>query len=257
MVSLSQDKELSDKLCSSIKALDKTQRDALSLDFISEIKSMISVRFTNNIILSFATDNGVYRSSLVKIALANFDEFLNDQNSNRVMQKLMIQEIDGPFGEFCLRHMNSRFIEYRNNLNFAKNVLVILEHCSIDKLREMREYIQNNPNQLFSKNYLNKSLIILLTKLPDMELKEFFEKIKAKTNELIRCKYGNFLIQELLTRDIPTAHESIQIEILRNLKSYLGLRYTKYIIGPLLGEGKKRSFTQTLIKEFLRMNSDE
>lgn len=60
-----------------------------------------------------------------------------------------------------------------------------------------------------------------------------------------------------MNRDIPEARQSIQSEILRNLSHYLGLRYTRYVIAPLIGNNDKEQvrFTRKLAKIFLGLDS--
>lgn len=99
---------------------------------------------------------------------------------------------------------------------------------------------------------------MLLTKLDDEELLHFFLKIRKRTKELIGCKYGNFLIQELLARDLEAAKKIIKKVILKHFKFFLGLKYTKYVICPLIGDrGEKRVFSKTIADLFLSMKNRE
>lgn len=121
----------------------------------------------------------------------------------------MLQEIEGEFGNFCQDFISENFIRLKNNLNFSKNILSIAEQVSIEPLVALQEYIIDNPEEILDKSYLNKSFIIILTKLDDSVLSEFYRRIRNHTKDLICCKYGNFLIQELLQRNLPEVHHRI------------------------------------------------
>ena len=100
-------------------------------------------------------------------------------------------------------------------------------------------------------------MIIILTKLDDQKISKFYGKVKKSTKELICCKYGNFLIQELLKRDLPEIHRRIRKEILSNFKFFLSLKYTKYVICPLIGPDNKSGFTEKLARSFLSISPNE
>ena len=111
----------------------------------------------------------------------------------------MIETIDEEFGSFSRHFIKKNFKRLKNNLNFSKNILSIAEQASsIEPLLPLQKHILDNPEEILEKSYLNKSLIIILTKLDDRRISEFFGKVEKSTKELICCKYGNFLIQELL-----------------------------------------------------------
>lgn len=172
----------------------------------------------------------------------------------------MIEELgqkkSSKFADFCQEFVSKNFLRLRNHLNFSKNVLAVLDSHSPQAFPQIKEYILRSPRELLNKSYLTKSFVSLLSSLDDEELRMFFQKVKHMIKELISCKYGNFLVQELLQRDIPEARETIQNEILRNLSHYLGLKYTKYVIAPLVGRTSKvqYQFTKKLAKIFLSLD---
>jgi len=255
-ISECQDRESSERLVATVISLSVKQRAELAGQLTNSLCELSFKRFSNNIVIELLKDPTEAKSEFLKKACVQIPEFLDNANANRVFQRLIIEgggNLAAPFIDFA----NSNFLQYKNHLNFSKNVLSLIEQYSCELFPALKQHILKSPKELLGKNYINKSFIIILTKLNDTELESFYKRVGQYTKELISCKYGNFLIQEVLTRGFPEARKKIEKEVLKGLKHFLGLKYTKYVICPMLGNGTKSRFTQLVAKEFLKLDKEE
>lgn len=161
--------------------------------------------------------------------------------------------------ETCIKFIKSNFKRYKNSLSFSKTILSVIESLPKriptlkqslkqrkayeSKLKlnlhrtekfdhqkypfiELRLYLFNQPQSILDKSYLNKSLVVLISKFDDSDLIDYYYMVEAYLRDISCCKYGNFLVQELIRRSLIWKERNISIKVvMNNLRNGFPMRH--------------------------------
>ena len=123
--------------------------------------------------------------------------------------------------------MNQKFIDLRQSMHFTKTILTALEYTTLyiwpefslpvpesflNRAQELNSQWLFNFNKLIkfalqdpvrhlgTKDYLNKCLVMILSQMDNRDLIPLFFRLHDCIPGIIYCKYGNFLVQEIIKR---------------------------------------------------------
>ena len=173
----------------------------------------------------------------------DFAKCMENPHSNNVLQHFVEKEYGSSFTTRFICYANREFYELKEKLGFCQILQSMITYCSSEELQVMLEYVRSYPTDLLEKKYFNRCFVLLLQKLPDTELVEFYEQVEPFLCELICCKFGNVFIQEILARNIPEVTQEIQQCVINSWEHLLSKKFSRYVIIPLIKENQEiRSF---------------
>jgi len=152
-----------------------------------------------------STARKIAYSQLIKTE-EQFESVYNDSNGQKYLVDLILKDeftLESEFFQFIINYINNNFLEYSNSFKFSaltEHLLICWPHTVFQPIID---YAFSHPNILVREsNYFNKCIILLINSENDHFLYKILKKfITSETvMTLTQCKYGNFLIQEVLKR---------------------------------------------------------
>lgn len=107
--------------------LDKNETLPIALKFEEILPELSFNRFANSVVQSLLSEESEVKKRFLDHLKNNFEKFILNPNSNRVLQTIMIETLDSEFGDFSRYFIEKNFKRLKNNLNFSKNILSIAE----------------------------------------------------------------------------------------------------------------------------------
>jgi hypothetical protein len=214
----------------------------------ADLFDMCFEKFGNYITQIFLERVPEFQDRFCDLAINNFDKMASNEYACRVLQKFILLK-----NQKMISHIISLVkADYRpfvRNLSFVIMLnKLILNLEDISRLSFLEDLIINQPEIVMEEPLAIRMLVSLFTRVDDNSLENLFGAIQPYLHHLMNHKFGIYLVQKIVEKKIDPFEEEIKTYLLKNLKSALNERTTKYIIFKIIdmersaGEQKKESF---------------
>lgn len=182
--------------------------------------------------------------------LKNFDKMMDNQFSSRVLQKILSTR-NTKFINFCLKNFRRNFFSFVDNLSSVIFATKLINECSDEKEFYFIEKILKDSNgSVVVKNpNILRILVTIFSNFSDDILKRMFKVLKKYIWNLLNDKFGNYILQRVIEKNMVQYKEMIEEKCLKNTQKVILKKYPRYILLKLIENDSNGLFCEKLFKE--------
>lgn len=245
-----EDKEISSKFQVYLRFADEEEIEVIFQKMKNYFYELSFDKFGNYITQIMVEKSKNFTEFFVeKYCVKNLDTMIANQFSSRVLQKILATKNE-KFQKFCLEKFKKNFFKFVNNLSSVIFATKLVSESSNEKdfyfieniLKESNgAVIVKNPNVL-------RILVALFSKFSDDILKRMFNILKKYTWNLLNDKFGNYILQKVIERNMTPFKGLIEDKCIKNAPKLILKKYPRYILLRLIEFDETGIFCERLFK---------
>lgn len=209
-------------------------------------------KFSNYIIQAILEKSLKFEKAFLPTCLKNFDEMISDQYASRVLQKYLILK-NQEMIKFSLEKLKKNFQFFTKDLSSVIFATKLISNCEqISELSFFLDLIKQDPTHFFKETNFIRILVSYFAVGEIPILSEIFEFLKKDVWSIINHKFGMYLVQKVLERDIEP-HKGFLLEYcLENFDDMIVKKYPKYVMLRCVSNDEQdRKFCKGVVKRCL------
>lgn len=185
-----------------------------------------------------------YQEKFISIAIENFDSLVANEFGSRVLQKLLKNP---QFQQFSLNKLETNFEEFLTNLSSVIfSTKLIAEIGDESKFKFIERMIEKDFSVIKDQNNFVRLLVSYFSILSDSSIHTIFKHLKKNIWNLLNDKFGNYILQKVIERNIKPYKNIIESLCLKHLLKLIQKKHPRYIIFKLIEADSTGKFSEKL-----------
>lgn len=209
-------------------------------------------KFSNYIVQLFIEKIDELEPKFSDLFIKNFEEMVKNQYASRVLQKMIILENE-KFLNFSIKKLKDDHTFFLKNLSsIIFTTKLITESQRPEKFEFFEEIVRKNPAIILKEPNLIRILVSVFTVCETKMLGRIFEEISPYLWNMINHKFGMYIIQKVVERDIEPHKEMILNTCLEGIEQMIDKRYSKYALFKIIEFDHQRKFSRKFLAVILK-----
>lgn len=209
-------------------------------------------KYANYIVQLFIEKIDEIKQEFTTMFIKNFDEMISNQYASRVLQKMIILQND-EFINYAIGKLESNYKFFLKDLSsMIFTTKLITEAKRPSKFGFFEKIIKANPSIIIKEPNLIRILVSVFTVCDIDMLSKLFEEFIPYLWNIINHKFGMYIIQKVVERNIAPHKELIVKTCLESIEEMIEKRYSKYVLFKVIEFDKERKFTRRFLAAVLK-----
>lgn len=245
-------KESSNKLQNYLNFTDPQNCRKIYQKMKHQVYDLCFNKYANYIVQLFIEKISELDEVFTTMFIDNFDEMVSNQYASRVLQKMVILK-NSKFIDFAIDRLKTDYKFFLKDLSSMIFTTKLVTECNRpDSFGFFEKIIMRNPSIILKEPNLIRILVSVFTVCDKDMLSRLFEHLIPYVWNIINHKFGMYIVQKVIERDIKPHKEMVVKTCLDSLSEMVDKRYSKYVLFKVIEFDEERKFVRRFLAKILK-----